>query len=201
MIQQINLYQTGLHKNRVPFSATQMAFAWAAVFFLMIAAGCLSYWRQSNLASELSRLQKRQGAAVQRINDYQQKFPPRSPDAELVRKVEEMMNAHQASLELLRLIDDSQLGNRRGLAEHLTGLARQNLPAVWLRRVRIGDGGGQLLLEGSSTHAADIPRYLQRLKEQDIFIGREFEHLRLSRSDQEAQVIDFLLQTTVEDKP
>ena len=201
MIQQISLYQTGLKKSRVPFSATQMAAAIAAVLLLIIAAGGVSQWRHSNLAAELSLMQQRQDAAIQRINDYQQKFPPRSPDPELVRKVDEMMNAHQASLELLQLIDDTQLGNRSGLGEHLTGLARQNLSSVWLRRVRVGAGGEQLLLEGSSTRAADVPLYLQRLKEQDIFAGREFEHLQLSRSDQNSPSIDFLLQTTVEDKP
>ena len=201
MIQQVNLYRAGLRKNRVPFSATQMAAALVTVFFLIVTAGTVSYWRQSSLAAELARLQKRQDAAAQRIDDYQKQYPPRSPDAELVRAVDEMMHAHQAGLKLLRLIDDSQLGNRSGLAGHLTGLARQHLSSVWLRRIRIGAGGEQLLLEGSSTRAADVPLYLQRLKEQDVFAGREFEHLQLSRSDREAQTIDFLLQTIMEDTP
>jgi len=201
MMQQINLYQTKLHKSHVPFSATQMASVLAAVFFLLITAGAVNYWRLSGLASELSRLQKRQDAALQRINDFQEKYPPRSADAELIRKVDEMVNARQAYLEMLNLLNDSQLGNRRGLSEHLSGLARQNLPTVWLRRIRISAGGEQLLLEGSSTHAADVPLYLQRLHEQKVFAGREFEHLQLSRAETNAPIIDFLLQSTLGDEP
>ena len=157
MIQQINLYQTGLHKSRVPFSARQMAGAVAALFFVLIAAGAVSHWRQTGLAGELSRLQKRHDEALRRIDDYQQKYPPRSPDPELVRQVEAMTQARQASLELLRRINESQLGNRRGLAEHLSGLARQHMPTVWLRRIRISAGGERLLLEGSTTRSADVP--------------------------------------------
>ena len=116
MIQQINLYQTGLHESRVPFSARQMAGAVAALFFVLIAAGAVSHWRQTGLAGELSRLQKRHDEALRRIDEYQQKYPPRSPDPELVRQVEAMTQARQASLELLRRINESQLGNRRGIA-------------------------------------------------------------------------------------
>jgi hypothetical protein len=201
MIQQINLYQTELQKKHVPFSAKQMAIVLAGVSCLMIATGAVNQWRLSGLASELSRLQKRQDATIQRLNDYQQKYPIRSADTELVRKIDDMVNRRQAALELLQMLKDNQLGNRHGLSEHLSGLARQNLSTVWLRRIQLGAGGDQLLLEGSSTRAADVPLYLQRLTEQEVFAGREFEHLQLTRPEKNIPIIDFLLQTTLEGEP
>jgi len=201
MRQQVNLYQTGLNENQVPFSAKQMALVFAAVFFLVIAAGTVSQWQLAGLASELSRLQKRQDAAIQRIDNYQKKYPVRSADTELMHTVAEMTNRRQATLDLLQLVKNSQWGNRRGLSGYLSGLARQHLPTVWLRRIRIGAGGDQLLLEGSSTRAADVPLYLQRLNEQEVFTGREFEHLQLARAEKDLPVIDFLLQTTLDGAP
>jgi len=198
MRQQINLYQTELNESQVLFSARQMALVLAAVFFLVIAAGAVSQWQIAGRMSELSRLQKRQDTAIQRINTYQKKYPIRSADNELVDAVEEMTNRRQATIDLLQLVKNSQWGNRRGLSEHLSGLARQHLPTVWLRRIRIGAGGDQLLLEGSSTRAADVPLYLQRLNEQEVFTGREFEHLQLARAEKDLAIIDFLLQTTLD---
>ena len=201
MTQQINLYQTDSKERHVTFSTTQMASVLAAVLFLIIVVGAFNYWQLYGLTSELSHLQKQRDAAIQRINDYQHKYPPQSADTELTHKVNEMMNERQAKLTLLQLLTDGKLVNRRGFSGHLSGLARQNLSSVWLRRVQIKAGRDQLLLEGSSTHAADIPLYLQRLTEQEVFADREFEHLQLSRAEKEVPIIDFILQTSLEEEP
>jgi hypothetical protein len=199
MTQQINLYQPELFENRVFFSTIQMAWAMAAVLFLVVAAGVISHLRLSGLSSELGRLQERQDAAIRQIDDYKDSYPRRSPDPDLRNKVEEMTTVRQAKLMLLQLLTGSQLGNRLGLSEHLAGLARQDLSTVWLRRIHLSAGGDQLLLEGSSTRAADIPLYLQRLTEQHIFAGREFERLQLNRDEKAGMIVEFLLQTTRED--
>ena len=112
-----------------------------------------------------------------------------------------MMNERQAYLSLLQMLSGNQPGNRHGLSAHLAGLARQDLSTVWLRRIRFSDGGDQILLEGGSTREADIPLYLQRLTDQPVFAGREFEHLRLSRAVQASSSIDFVLQTHQEEEP
>jgi Tfp pilus assembly protein PilN len=175
-----------------------MVSALAAVILLIISVAAFDYWQLSGLTSELSRLEKQRDAATQRINDYQDRYPPRSADTDLAETLNAMMNERQANLALLKLMIDGNWGNRWGLSEHLSGLARQNLPTVWLRRIRISAGGDQLMLEGSSTHAADIPLYLQRLSEQKVFADREFEHLQLSRAEAAMPIIDFILQTSLE---
>ncbi|WP_319524577.1 hypothetical protein [uncultured Desulfosarcina sp.] len=197
MTQQINLYQPELFEKRVPFSAIQMAWSLAAILFLVAAAGVLCHLRLSGLSSELGRLEERQNAAIRQIDDYKDRYPPPSPDPDLVREVEEMADVRQAKLTLLQLLTGSRLGNSLGLSEHLAGLARQDLSTVWLRRIHLGTGGERLLLEGSTTRAADIPLYLQGLTAQKVFSGREFEHFQLNRPDEKAEtIIDFLLQTT-----
>lgn len=198
MTQQINLYQPELFEKRVPFSTTQMAGAMAAVLLLVLAAGVICHLRVSGLTSALGRLQERQDAAIRQLEDDKNRYPPPSPDSDLARKVEEMADVRQAKLTLLQVLSGSELGNRLGFSEHLSGLARQNFSSVWLRRIHLGAGGDQLLLEGSTTRAADIPLYLQRLTEQEIFAGREFEHFQLNRAEKAETVIDFLLQTTQE---
>lgn len=196
MTQQINLYQPELFEKRVPFSVIQMTWAMAAVFVLVVAAGVLSSLRLSVVSSELDRLQEQRDAAIQQVDDYNNRYPPPSPDPELARKVEEMNDVRQTKLMLLKLLTGSRLGNRLGFSEHLAGLAKQDLSTVWLRRICLNAGGDQLLLEGSATCAADIPLYLQRLTEQKVFADREFEHLRLNRAEKAGETVEFLLQTT-----
>jgi hypothetical protein len=201
MNQQINLYQPALFERQVPFSARTMAGVLAVVLFFGLVGAAVSLWRVSALKSELARLQERQENAVEQVAEFQRRFPPRTADPALVRKVERMLGDRQARLALLELLTHGRPGNSRGFSGHLEGLARENLATVWLRRIRLSAGGDRLLLEGSTTSAADVPLYLQRLTRQQDYAGREFEHLQLSRSEEQPQIIDFLLQTVPEEQP
>jgi hypothetical protein len=201
MNQQINLYQPALFERQVPLSARTMAVVLAVVLALGLVAGAVGLWRLSALKADLARLQERQENAVEQIAECQRRYPPRAADPALVRKVERLLGDRQARLALLELLTHGRPGNSLGFSRHLEGLARENLATVWLRRIRLSDGGDRLLLEGSTTSAADVPLYLQRLTRQQDYAGREFEHLQLSRSEEHPQIIDFLLQTASEEQP
>lgn len=171
------------------------------VVVLALLVGVLCLWRVSVLESRLALSQSRQTEALQRIDEYQHQYPPRKADPVLARKVEKMMADRQGRLALLQLLTSGQPGNSVGFSRHLEGLAREDLSTVWLRRIRLSAGGHNLLLEGSTTRAADVPLYLQGLNRQQDYVGREFNHLQLSQSEENPQVVDFLLQTTQEEKP
>ena len=201
MRQQINLYQPALVEKKVQFSAELMAVILGGAILLGLLAAGLCLWRGSRLEAELARSQARQAEALQRIENYQRQYPPRTADPVLARKVEKMLGERQARLALLQLLTSGDSGNRLGFSGHLEGLARETLATVWLRRIRFSAGGHNLLLEGSTTRASDVPLYLQGLNRQPDYAGREFDHLQLNRSEDNPQIIDFLLQTTHEEQP
>lgn len=201
MRQQINLYQPELFEKQVPFSSRLTAMLLLGCLACALLVGVIGAWSQSSLRSELARLQVRQDTALQRLAEYQRQYPPRSPDPALALEVERMQADRQARIALLEMLTRKQPGNSEGFSSHLEGLAREDLSTVWLRHIRLSAGGHDLLLEGSAVRASDVPVYLQRLTRQQDYAGREFEHLQLSRSENHPQVIDFLLQTTQEEKP
>jgi hypothetical protein len=201
MNQQVNLYQLALFERKEPLSAAMMFIILAGVGVLALLVGALCLWRVSVLESNLALSQSRQAAALQRIGEYQRQYPPRAADPVLARKVEKMIGERQARMALLDLLTSGQTGNSGGFSGHLEGLAREDLPTVWLRHIRLSAGGHNLLLEGSTTRAADVPLYLQGLNRQQDYAGREFSHLQLTQSEDNRQIIDFLLQTTQEEKP
>ncbi|MGE4544377.1 MAG: hypothetical protein AB7D06_09750 [Pedobacter sp.] len=201
MRQQINLYQPALFEKKAPFPAVLMFIILGAVVVLALLVGALCLWRASVLETNLALSQSRQTAALQRIDEYQRQYPPRTADPVLARKVEKMMGDRQARLALLQLLTGGQPGNSVGFSRYLEGLAREDLSTVWLRRIRLSAGGHNLLLEGSATRAADVPLYLQGLNRQQDYAGREFDHLQLTQSEDNRQIVDFLLQTNQEGKP
>jgi len=201
MRQQINLYQPALFEKKVHFSSRLIALLLIAGLACALLVGGGGMWHLSKLKSKLARLQADQDAALQRVAEYQRRYPPRRPDPDLAQKVDQMMADRQARLALLDFLTEERPVNGVGFSSHLEGLAKEDVPTVWLRRIRLSGGGHDLLLEGSATRASDVPVYLQRLQRQQDYVGREFDHLQLSRSENNPQAVDFLLQTTKEKKP
>lgn len=199
MSQEINLYQPALFENKVPFSSRFMARIVIAGLLILLTAGGINEWRVSALESRVENLQALETRALDRIGKYQRRYTPDPADPALSRQVERMREELQARRALLEMLSGEMPGKTQGFSSHIEGLAREDLSTVWLRRIHLDDDN--LLLEGSTTRAADVPLYLQRLTRQQDFAGREFEHLQLTRSEKAAGVIDFLLQTTQEKKP
>lgn len=201
MKQQINLYQPSLFEKTVPFSAVVMGAVLVSALLLALLWAIFGMWRQTSLESDVVQLQRRQVAALQKLEDYKQRYPARKSDAKLAAEVQRMLRDRQARLALVGLLTEKQSGNSHGFSQHLEGLAREDLTTVWLRRIRFASGGQELLLEGSTTRPADVPLYLQRLTRQQDYAGREFDRLQLRRSEDDSRIVDFLLQTSQEEQP
>lgn len=201
MSQQINLYRPALFEKSVPFSSRIMGAVLVGFLLLALLLYGLARWREDTLRDNLAQLEARQSAAVARIDALRRKYPPRSPDAQLAQHIARLTEERQARLALLDHLTRRRPGNTQGFSRHLEGLAREDLAETWLRRIRLSGGGRNLELEGSTTQASKVPVYLQRLTHQEEFAGREFDRLQLSRSEERPGVIDFLLQTTVEEQP
>jgi len=161
----------------------------------------LARWRADQLRDSQTAFEARQTEAMARIDALRRRHPPRSPDAQLARRITRLTEERQACLALLDHLTHRRAGNAQGFSRHLEGLAREDLAEIWLRRIHLSDGGRNLELEGSTTRAGKVPLYLQRLARQQGLAGREFDHLQLSRSEDRPGAIDFLLQTNVEEKP
>jgi len=80
----------------------------------------------------------------------------------------------------------------------LDGLARYRHPGVWLQRIALLHGGHEVELVGTAIKPEQVPEYLQLLGDKEIFAGKVFNHLQLSRLDDSAEQVEFTLTSTAE---
>ncbi len=96
---------------------------------------------------------------------------------------------------LLEALASHGLANREGFSEHLLGLARQRVDAVWLKRIRIHNGGRSLALAGSSLRPEAVPELIEQLGPEPAYVGREFQALLMQVPEEGQPIIDFALST------
>ena len=82
-----------------------------------------------------------------------------------------------------------------GFADHLQGLARQQIDGMWFTEIQLQNGGQQLALIGQTRRPEYVPRYVQKLTAEDIFIGHQFRVFRMSVPADKKNIFEFELRS------
>jgi Tfp pilus assembly protein PilN len=200
MLQQINLYQDILLKEEQSSALRPLVVAFLGGMALLLVISGWFFWQSVSLRQQLTTLQSEQAGLVTHLAELAILYPPKVKSQLLEQEVANLMLARDARGPLMELLKSESQKNTSGFSPIMESLARQNPPGVWLRRVVIAAGGHNLLLEGSTQNPQLAPRYLQQLGKEPILSGIEFEALQMERSLEDSGTIDFIMQTTVEEK-
>jgi hypothetical protein len=201
MKQQVNLYQLRLQPTKpvLPGSTVLGACALGLLSLLLVYGhACLQAWMDTR---RLESLSVQRAEAEQRLAELHKTHPSGKTERQLQATIQQLEASRDAKIRLLRLLSNHSLGNTAGFSRHVAALARQRVPGLWLREIRIHQGGGQLALAGSALEAELVPRLIQQLGGEEIFSGSDFESFRLQRLEAESEPIDFFLSTDEEPSP
>ena len=183
MSQQINLYSPIFRKQQKVFSATTMlqgvgliVVVVAVFYYTLTLQSSLLEIRAANssqqLKGELERLKAYGGA--------------RESPAERAKALAERKKTLEASLasqkQALEAFESGALGRTEGYASLLRALARVSVEGVWLTRIRLAEGSGELSLSGRATRADLVPVYLERLRSEQALRGQAFSRLEVTRA-------------------
>ena len=175
----------------VPLSPRLMAQIAAGLAGLLVFVSVAMLGVNAIRGRGLGDLEAEAAASVTRVAELEQQLNEHMDTSALQAEGESLTRELQAKRELLSWITDPRLSNRAGFAEQLHGLARQDLEGVWLSEFALEQGGASVSLTGSALDAELVPRFLQRLADEAVYKGREFETFVLSRSEENPSVIEF----------
>ena len=180
MSQQINLYNPIFLKKKKYFSAYTMLQGLG-----LILAGALAFYAyaayQVNGLKAQSAETDRQLADVQnRVTKLQQLLKPAQHNQQLQNEIARIEAQLQSREQVVGILQDGSIGNRRGYSAYLHALARQDMEGVWLTGFTISGAHNQMSIDGRSLKAEDIPVYIQRLSREALMRGRTFAALEIS---------------------
>lgn len=193
-LQQVNLYQDELKKQKLNYSAAmtlQLSAIILIVFSVVAGYSSIQLQQRKQALQEHQQLQKQAMADLQKI---QQELSLRKKDFVLSKRLADKTRELGNKQKVLGILSQDEFGNTKGFVEHITGLARQRVEGLWLTRLRIAEGGTDIALHGTTSKSSLLPRYLQKLSAEKIFSGTEFKSLVMVRQKKKPQWLDFSLQ-------
>lgn len=193
-LQQVNLYQDELKKQKLNYSAamlTQVSLILLVVF--SVAAG-IRYFQLQQHQSLLAENQQKQKMAMANLQKLQTELSKRKKDASLSKRILSITKELANKQKVFGILSQDEFGNTKGFVEHVSGLARQRIEGLWLTHLRIADGGTDVALHGSTLKPSLLPKYLQRLSAEKAFAGTEFQSLLMARQEKKNQWMNFSLQ-------
>ena len=181
MSQQINLYSPIFRKQRKVFSAATML---QGVLLIVVVVSAF-YYAVSLQSSLLEIRAADSGRQLQGELERLKAYGVRESPADRAKALGDRRKALEAGLAsqalALKAFESGALGRTEGYAPLLRALARVSVEGVWLTRIQVAEGSGELSLAGRATRAELVPVYLERLRSEEALRAQSFSRLEVTR--------------------
>jgi hypothetical protein len=193
-LQQVNLYQDELRKQKINFSAMQLVQITLVLLVLLVLVSGFKVWQLQQHQQALAVQQQKQKQVMAEMQQLQQKLSLRQKDVILAKRLADKTKEFSNKQKVLAILSQDEFGNTKGFIEQITGLARQRLDGLWLTQLRIAEGGTDVSMYGTTSNPSLLPKYLQRLSAEKAFTGTQFKNMLIARQKKKSQWLDFSLQ-------
>ena len=199
-MQQVNLYQDELKKQKINYSALMLAQLSVILIIVFSLFAGFRYFQLQQHQTSLVEQQQKQKMVMANLQKIQAELSLRKKDTALTKRLVERTKELANKQKVLGILSRDEFGNTTGFIEHISGLARQRIDGLWLTQIRIAGGGTDVTLQGSTSKSSLLPKYLQRLSAEKVFTGTEFESLVMTRQEKKKQWLSFSLQNKKADE-
>ncbi len=195
MTQQVNLLQGEFSDVALPFFAETLVPALGAILAVLLMIYGYSVWKTWGPERRLTSLEASKKSQSTLHAELEKRKARRVHDPALAAEVFALDHTVGGKNRLLEALTSHGLANREGFSEHLLGLARRRVDAVWLMRIQITAGGSSMALVGRALSPEAVPQFIEELAPEPAYVGREFQTLLLQVPETGPPVIDFALST------
>lgn len=195
MMQQINLYTDAFRPKKVVLPLSQIITLPILVAALLIG---VSVWLEASLLEfeqEVAKLEEANDSLKEKLVILDKRVSKMRKDDSLVAANERLNHKLQARKNMVEMLDTVVVKDDEGFSGILISLARQNIEPLWIEHILIGGSGRQLRLEGMTSDSEAVPIYLQKLRQENSFVGRTFMGFELTRDKSEDGLMKFALYT------
>ena len=193
-MQQVNLYQPILRKQEKIFSARALLQGNLIVLLGLALLYGYTVAQTHSMQGQLKQVQQQRDEQIKQLAALSAQYPLKEKDHTLKGRIEQTRAELHHKQKLLTAVAQLGLGSHSGFSDHLSGLARQDMPQLWLHHITLKHGQ-QVELSGSAVQATAIPLYLQRLGNERAFEGTAFHSVVIARDETLHGQVAFTLST------
>ena len=195
LIQQINLYHPEFRHELPQFHAAQMLLAGVVVAFALMALTAYAYVDNWQLEKQLAEIQQQKQQKASELQEIKSKLKSIRPNRLLEAKKERLIKELKEAKTLSLLMSSEIERPAHPYSRYFRALAESTVNGLWLEQLQIGQYGRQIKIAGYSYAPENVPILLQVLKANEVFAGRTFEQVEMTRKQGTDESVHFSMLT------
>lgn len=201
MIQQVNLYHSRFRREKPKFHAQIMLLALGGLLALLV---LLTIWAKMDLAGEqakLSALSQQQQKIQAELDALKIKLSSVQFNQLLESKKDNLTQELRDARLLANLLASEIERPVYPYSSYFRALAESVVSGLWVESLAVSQSGRQIKITGYSQLPESVPLLLQALKSNDVFKGKTFEKVEMSRKQSDDENIFFEMQALRQETP
>jgi Tfp pilus assembly protein PilN len=191
MKNRVNLYHPEFHPQLRLLSLHIVIGSW---IFAALFCGLLYFYlatEQQSAKSKIAKMEQHKQQQAILVKELQNTVDNLKVDPVLLQQVEKNQLLVSLKKRVLNELAGQQQLKSGGYSNLMVDLARHHQSGLWLTHINLN--GISVVMEGTATDSALVPKWLSSLGQTDYFSGQEFADTRLYR-DSEKQ-LNFIIST------
>jgi hypothetical protein len=184
--QRVNFYLEEFQPPKIPNDLRQLIISVIghAVIAMVVLVGLSINWYWQGLRME--KVAAQQVVVESQVNNIERERPPLKINQELTKQRDDMRADLDSSQRILRYLTQQELSSSDSFTTLVTGLGKQDVAGVWLKRFAFYREGKHISLEGSTDDPAKVSRYVSSLLKRDGFEDHAFRFVDIYKQEDSA---------------
>ena len=198
MSAQINLFQDHLRKPRELLSGWRVTVLCACVFVITLATAGIHAGMWYMTRSQIAELKQQHQHLIAQRSQLSAQLARYTPDPLLSAEVLRLEAILKLRGPVAKALETDWFQGTKGYSDYFVALARQHVAGMWLTGIRITGAGSAVELTGNTVDPRLLPQFLQRLSQEQILNGTEFDQMMLGDPEADkstASVLSFSVTT------
>ena len=161
----------------------------------------VSYWGIANLQigrveNQLASMQEDRQTLEAELNIAKTQLQSLQSGTQLLPQIELLKKEKAAKSRILNSVAEQPVNTSNGFSAYLKAMGERPTEGLWFTKLWFEDNGRNISWSGLTQEPASVPRYLQQLKTNSVYIGHFFNVLKMQRAEGSNKLLAFEISST-----
>lgn len=115
---------------------------------------------------------------------------------QLLPQIELLKKEKAVKSRILNSVAEQPMDKSNGFSAYLKALGERPAQGLWFTKLWFEDNGRSISWSGHTLEPASVPRYLQQLKTNSVYVGHFFNVLKMQRAEDNGKLLAFEIRST-----
>ncbi len=145
----------------------------------------------SRVESELDAMNGDQQALEAELQGAKTQLQSLQNGKQLLPQIELLKKEKAVKSRILNSVADQPIDKSSGFSAYLRALGERPVQGLWFTKLWFEDNGRSISWSGHTLEPGSVPRYLQQLKTNSVYVGHFFNVLKMQRAEDDGKLLAF----------